>query len=136
MAQHQAIKHVTLEAGEDLNDSQFEAVTINANGQVVKADAVTEVIFGFLVQNTGKTEVGDAVTVAVVTGGGIAKAKASAAIVAGHLIIPTVTDGKVAGVANTAALAANQVAVGVALEAAAGANEIIPVLLQPIAKSA
>ena len=57
---------------------------------------------------------------------------ANAAITRGHVIVPTATDGKVAGVAGIAGLAANQMGAGFALEVAV-ADQVFEVLAMPIA---
>ena len=132
MARNESLKVVTLEAGEDLTAGANYTVTMDANGRVVATDAVTDVIVGTVVHPPTTAAAGSPVSVALVPGGGIANMIANGAIVRGHLIVPTAVDGKVAGVANIAALVANQMAAGFALEAAV-ANQIFEVLVMPIA---
>ena len=132
MANYQAVKVVTLPAGEDLTGDFAEIVKLNAAGQVIKVAAVTDVAIGVLAESAPSSDTGQGVPVALIGGGGILKMKAGAAIVAGNLIVPDATDGRVAGIANIAALVANQMAIGIALSAAAD-GEIFSVLAMPIA---
>ena len=132
MARYESLKVVTLEAGEDLTGGANHTVTLAASGRVVATDAVTDVIVGTIVHPPTTAAVGSPVSVALVAGGGIINMIANAVITRGHLIVPTAVDGRVAGVANIAALAANQMAAGFALEAAV-ADQIFEVLVMPIA---
>lgn len=132
MARYESLKVVSLPAGEDLTGGADYTVTVDANGRVVATDAVTDVIVGTIVHPPPLAAVGSPVSVALVPGGGIVNMIANVAIVRGHLIVPTAADGKVAGVANIAGLAANQMAAGFALEAAV-ANQVFEVLAMPIA---
>ena len=102
MASYQAIKVVTLPAGEDLTGDYAEIVKINATGQVVKVTAVTDVTVGVLAESAPSSATGQGVSVALIAAGGVLKMKAGAVIAAGNLIIPHATDGAVAGKANTA----------------------------------
>ena len=110
MANYQAVKVVTLPAGEDLTGDYAEIVKINASGQVIKVAAVTDITIGVLAESAPSSDTGQGVAVALIGGGGILKFKAGAAIVAGNLLVPDATDGRVAGVANIAALVADQMA--------------------------
>lgn len=132
MARTQCEQEITLETGEDLDGELYAAVTIDSTGRVVMTDAATEPIVGFVSMDPGPG-VGVAVRIMTVQGGGIVNARASAAITRGHIIIPTTTDGEVAGVANLGALAVDQQGAGIALDAATGANQIIRVLAQVMA---
>ena len=134
MSTTQCLTTVSLPAGENLNGDLYEVLTLNASGQVVKADTATEVVVGVLMIDPGRANAaGDHVTVGLIAGGGVGLVKASAAITAGALLIPTTTDGKVAGAADTAALVDGQMAFGIAIEAASAADEVIQFLAQPIA---
>ena len=132
MATTQAVKAVTLPAGEDLTGDYAEIVKINATGQVVKVTAVTDITVGVLAESAPSSDTGQGVPVALISGGGVLKFKAGAAIVAGNLLVPHTTDGRVAGIANIAALVANQMGIGIALSAAA-VGEIFSGLAMPIA---
>ena len=132
MSNYQAVKVVTLPAGEDLTGDFAEIVKLNASGQVIKVTAVTDITIGALSESAPSSATGQGVPVALIGGGGIIKVKAGAAIAAGNLLIPDGTDGRVAGIANIAALVANQMAFGIALSAAAD-GEIFSALAMPIA---
>ena len=120
---------LSLPVAENLNDSLYEAVTLNASGRVTKADATTEVVVGIIAENPNRALVaGDYISIAPINLMGIGAVKASAAITRGNLLVPSATDGKVAGAANVAGLATNQQAFGVALQAASAADEIIEFL--------
>ncbi|MCY4318376.1 MAG: hypothetical protein OXE76_04130 [Alphaproteobacteria bacterium] len=125
MSSYQCVKTLSVPAGEDLNDRRYHALTINASGQFEMADAAGEVVHGVLWEDPGTIDAGRAVTIMDVAAGGIGLVVAGAAIVAGQLLVASATDGRVAGVANVGALAADQVAFGVALEAAGAAGDII-----------
>ena len=132
MANYQSCRTVTLPAGEDLRGDYAEALTINASGQVVKTTAATSVIVGALAEEPSVSTTGVAVPVAIVGAGGVLKMKAGSAVTAGQLVVPDAEAGRVAGVADISSLAADQMAVGVALEAAAD-GDIFSVLAQTIA---
>ena len=132
MANYQSCKTVSLPAGEDLTGDFAEVLTINSSGQVIKTSSATGVIVGALAEEPSTTTTGVAVSVAVIGGGGVLKMKAGATITAGQLIVPDATVGRVAGVADIAALAADQMAVGMALEGASE-GDIFSVLAQTIA---
>ena len=134
MSSENAAKTIDIVVGEDLNGDVYEALTIDSDGRVIKATAATDVIVGFLAEDPGRTTVDgtDSVPVALVGGGGRVKVKAQAAITAGYLIIPTTTAGRVAGAANIGALIEDQMACGIALEAATAAGDIIEILAMPI----
>ena len=82
-----------------------------------------------LQRDPGVIAAGASVTVVDVWGGGIALVKAGAAITRGHYVKVHATNGKAQG---EAALAAGDFAVGIALEAAGDADEIIEVKLSPV----
>ena len=125
MAQTQSEKIVTFEAGADLRTAKSELVTLNADGQLVKADAATDIVVGIVAAAPSAAADGTPVGVALIGAGGILKAKASGAIAAGAILVPTATAGKANDVANRAALAAGQVGIGITLEAATAADEVI-----------
>ena len=133
MANYQSCKVVSLPAGEDLTGDFAVALTINTSGQVVKTTSATDHIVGALAEAPKLITTGVAVPVALVGGGGILKMKAGAVITVGQLIVPDgSTSGTVAGVADIGALADDQMAVGIALSAAAN-GDIFSVLAQSIA---
>ena len=128
----------TYVAGADLRNSLYELLALNAAGRVVKADAVTSRVIGVLAEEPDKNvdSTGRAVTVAKINGSDKLLVKAGAAITAGHLVIPSTTDGKAEGVANIAAITTNAMAIGQALQAASAENDVIEVEVMPIFKSA
>ena len=127
MASTQCVKIVSMLQGESLKGKLNYALTINAAGRVVMTDAVTEAIIGTVASDPGVDTVGAIVSVAMVNGSGTLKVVANAAITRGHYVIPTTTDGKVAG----AATVTTQQAMGIALEAASAADEVIEVFCHP-----
>ena len=134
MATYQAVKIVTLPAQGNLSGRLNQAVTINSDGRITPADAVTEVIVGTIAEKPSAVT-DSPVAVALISGGGVIPMVAQAAITQGHIIVGTTTDGKVAGVAAVSNLAANQMGYGFALEAATAADQVIEVLAMQIAGS-
>ena len=137
MAIFECVKSVNLPAGEDLTSSFVgAALTVDSNGRVVRSDAATELIVGVLGEVPKASAVGTNVPVVLIAGGGIIKMRVnsttSAAVAAGQLIVPSTVAGYIDDVANIGALAADQMAVGVALEAGA-ASEYIRVLAGAVA---
>lgn len=135
MASSQNVKSVNILAGETLVGAPLAAaLSIDNTGRVILAASATSVIVGFLAEQPDQTQstLGENVPVAVIGAGGVGKAVAGGVIALGELIIPTTTAGKVDGAANIAALIANQMAVGVALEAAAAEDDVIEVLYMSV----
>lgn len=137
MAAYQNVKTVTLIAGEDLRGDVYELLQVENDsdvGKVIKTTAVTNTPVGVLAEEP-RSDVstdGLSVPVVLVAPGGVGLMKAGASITAGYLIVPDTTAGRVAGVANSGALAADSMAVGVALESASD-GEILRVLMGNIA---
>ena len=132
---YESTKAVNMIAGEDLRGDVFEILQIENDGgvgKVIKATAVTQTVIGVLGEEPRSDATTDGETVPVVLLQGIVMMKAGAAITAGQLIVPDVTAGRVAGVANVGALAVDSMAIGVALESAAD-GDIFRVLAMPIA---
>lgn len=142
MASSQHTKAVNLIAGEDLRIGQsagglYSLLQIEDDsdvGKVIKTTAVTNTPIGILAEEprTDATTDGETVPVVLISAGGVGKLRAGATITAGQLIVPDVTAGRVAGVANVGALAVDSMAIGVALESAVD-GDIFEVLLGPIA---
>ncbi len=137
MASTQNAKAVNLIAGQDLRGDFGEILQIeddNDVGKVIKATAVANTVIGVLAEEprTDATTDGETVSVALIASGGVIKMKAGATITAGQLIVPDTTAGRVAGVASAAALAADSMAIGVALESAVD-GDIFEVLAGNIA---
>lgn len=95
-----------------------------ASGQVIQAAAAADAIIG-VADNLGQATAGARVDVIQ---GGIAEIEAGAAITRGALLI---SDASGRGITAAAAAGTNTRTMGIALETAAGAGEIIPVLLMP-----
>lgn len=135
MASFQSTVAVNMIAGEDLRGDIFEILQIEDDsnvGKVIKATAVANTVIGILAEDPDSEATTDGVTVPVILLQGIVKVKAGATITAGQLIVPDTTAGRVAGVANAAALAADSMAIGVALQSAVD-GDIFEMLAQPIA---
>jgi len=141
MAGSQNTKAVNLIAGQDLRIAtaggiysllQFEDDSNVA--KVIKCTAVANTCIGILAEEPRDDVTTDGLTVSVVLvgAGGVGLVRAGATITAGQLIVPDATAGRVAGVANAAALAADSMAVGIALVSAVD-GDIFQVLLMPIA---
>ena len=135
MASAQSTKTVSMIAGEDLRNNVYEILQVEndlGTGKVIKATAVTNTVIGVLAEDPDGTATTDGETVPVVLLEGVVKMKAGAVITAAQLIVPDVTPGRVAGVANVGALAADSMAIGIALESAAD-GDIFEVLAMSIA---
>ena len=135
MSSFERVSTVNMIVAEDFDDSLYELVTINSDGRCTKADAATEIPYGIVAENPGRTTVAgvDRIAIAPINLTGRGLVKASAAITRGHVLVASATDGKAAGVANIAGLAANQMGFGIALQAAAAADEIIEFAAMSIA---
>lgn len=135
MASAQSTTAVNMIAGEDLRGDVYELLQVENDGdvgKVIKTTAVTNTPIGVLAEEPRTDATTDGETVPVVLLQGVVKMKAGATITAGQLIVPDVTAGRVAGVANVGALAADSMAVGVAMESAVD-GDIFEVLAMPIA---
>ena len=132
MANYECCKVVSLPAGEDLAGDFTAALTIDSDGRVVKTTSATDVIVGALASEPATTDTGAAVAVAIIGGGGVLKMRAGADIDAGELIVPSATAGRVESVDDIAGLAADQMAVGIALSGAAD-GDVFEVLAMTIA---
>lgn len=133
---YESTRAVTLIAGEDLRSDVFELLQFeNDSGvaKVIKTTAVTDAAIGILAENprSDVTTDGEAIAVVMLAGGGRAMLKAGATITAGQLVVADTTPGRVAGVADIAALVADSMAIGIALESAVD-GDIFEVLLQPM----
>lgn len=131
-----AICLITFIAGEDLTGYDVgAAVKISSatatKGRILAVTDATDVIIGFLSEKP-QGGAGTPVSVSVIGAGGIHEVKLGADVTAGQLCIVDATDGRVAGVANIGALAADQMAVGTFLEDGSD-GELIEMLAQVIA---
>jgi hypothetical protein len=135
MATYESAKAVNLIAGEDLRGDVYQLLYIEDDsdvGKVVKTTAVTQTPVGILGENPNGESSTDGVTVPVVLLQGVVKIMAGGAVTAGDLIVPDATPGLVIGVTGVGALAADSMAIGVALTSAAD-GDIFSMLAMPIA---
>ena len=112
---------LTRVAGSDLTNRQFRPVKLTGDADVEVTQAHDDGAYIGILQN--KPKEGYAASIMVV---GISKVRAAAVITAGSLVVPA--DGGVS--TNSASSGDNAMIVGIALQAAAAAGEIIPVLLR------
>lgn len=137
MSGTQSTVAVNLIAGEDLRGDLHELLYIENDsdvGKVIKTTAVTQNPIGVLAEEPRSDVTTDGETVSVMLLQGVVPMKAGGSVTAGQLVVADVTAGRVIGVANQAALVADSVAVGVALESAAD-GEIFNVLAQVMTSS-
>ncbi len=121
MATTESTINVNLIAGEDLRGDLHSILQIEDDagvGKVIKATAVTNSTIGILAEEPDSAATTDGSAVSVMVLQGIVTVLAGATITAGQLIVPDATAGRVAGVANQAALVADATAIGIALESA------------------
>lgn len=123
MASTQNVKTVNLIAGEDLRDGFALMLTLENDSGVAKVIKTTDPLespVGILAENPQSdiSTDGLGVPVALFGGGGVLKVTAGGTITAGQLLVADTDAGRVVGVADQAALVADTIAVGVALESA------------------
>ena len=136
MARVQCADIGTLIAHGDIKGSkEGTLLTINASGKAERANAATEIVVAILAEDlpSDKDTTDRALSVWPINKAMELPVIASAAITRGHVLIPTTTAGKAAGVAGTGGLANDQMGFGIALEAASAADEVITALIMPIA---
>ena len=132
---YESVVAVTLTAGEDLRGDVYEILQIEDDGdvgKVIKATAVGNTVVGVLGEEPRADSSTDGEAVPVILLQGIVPVKAGATITAGNLIVPDATAGRVAGVDGVGALAADSMAIGVALASAVD-GDIFEMLAMPIA---
>ena len=137
MASSQATKAVNLIAGQDLRGDLHELLQFENDSdvaKVIKTTAVTNSPIGVLAEEPRTDATTDGETVPVVMLQGIVKMKAGATITAGQLVVPDTDAGRVAGVANQAALVADSTAIGIALQSAVD-GDIFEVFCQVMTSS-
>ena len=110
-------------------------LTLNASGKAVMADAATEIVVAILAADlpSDKNTTDREISVWPINKAMELPVLASAAITRGHVLIPTTTDGKAAGVDGTGGLANDQMGFGIAMEAATAADQVITGFIMPIA---
>ena len=128
----QNVKSVTLIAGEALDGDIYEIVKVDTDGKVIKTTAVTDTAIGVVFESLDTTTGadGNAVQIALLGAGGVIPVKAGGTITAGDLVA---ADGTSAG-ATLAAVAADVVVIGVALESAVS-GDVFDVLAQPMSSA-
>lgn len=121
MASSELNETLNLIAGEDLRGDLYEVLTLENDGgvaKVIKATTVNQVVVGVLAENPRSDLTTDGLGVPVTLLKGRVKFKAGATITAGELLVVDATAGRVAGIANLAAAAADSFIIGMALESA------------------
>lgn len=137
MSYSESMKVVNLIAGEDLSDDIYSLVYIENDsnvGKVIKTTGPTQTPVGVLMESLDATSGADGRIVPVALLHGVVPVKAGGSITAGQLLVADTDAGRVVGVANQAALAADTVAVGVALVSAVD-GDIFPMLAQVMTSS-
>jgi len=119
MAREEALRMITLTAGEDLSSAQYLIMQLSDENTVTKATASNQTLIGVL-QND--PESGEPAAVAF---SGVSKVIAGGAISAGDYVT---ADANGKAVASSGAIY-DERTIGIALEDASGADEVIPVLL-------
>lgn len=111
------VSSITVPASGDLSANQYMVVAIDSNGQAALANAAA--IPAGVLMNTPESA-GEAATIAI---GGVVKVRSSAAVAAGAAVGVAATAGKIDDAGTTTDI-------GVALAAAGGADDYVPVLLK------
>jgi hypothetical protein len=124
MASSQSPITVTFPAAGDLSAKQHYIMELQSDGQVDAANAATDVPLGILLNDPSVEN-----EEALVAIGGIVKVSADAAISVGDLVGPS-ADGQ--AVAKTAD--ADHV-IGIALQAAGAAGDLIEILIRPMQRA-
>ena len=130
---------VSLTAGETLTSADAMKLVHIDGGKVKKVSASTQVCVGWLPDNPETSrgvsaKDGDVVRVALLAGGGIGKIKAQATFSAGAILVSH-TDGRAKSVANLGAIPTDSNGVGVALEAATAAGQVVEFLALSLGKT-
>jgi hypothetical protein len=128
MASFESAKSITLIAGSDFTGDLYKVVEITADNTCDIVGALTDTVVGIVGE-----EVLSGGNVPIVLLQGRVKVRAGAAITVGQVVIPA-TDGEVTG-ATQATLGDGVMGLGVALQAADNAGDIIEILAQPIFRS-
>lgn len=133
MSTFQATRAVTMTVGGNLNGALYEALTVNASGQVVRVSTATQVIVGVLGEEPGRVTTAGADTVPVILLHGIILAKVGATVTPGQIAVSNgaTTNGTLTGVAGLGNLAVDQMGVGVFLEGGT-AGQVVRMLAMPI----
>ncbi len=108
--------------GGEIRQGRFVTVTGAAAGTVSEVDATSDVVVGVALESVAAADMGNTLSVAI---SGKVECESGDAIVAGA-IIATDADGQASDT-----VAAGAEIVGIAMEAAVGADEFFTVLLRP-----
>jgi len=122
-------------AGQDLRGDVYEILQIEDDsgvGKVIKTTAVANTVIGILAEDPDGAASTDGETVPVTMLHGIVKVKSGGTVVAGALVVPDSTPGRVVTVANAGALAVDSMAIGVALQTSVD-GDIFEMFAMPIA---
>lgn len=131
MASFEANEVISLPAGEDLTGDLHKLLQVANDGEVVLATAATQVPIGTCGE---EVDAAGKVTSVVLLKGIVKMIAADNSIAPGELVVPT-TGGKVVGIANHATMAADTVAVGIALDTSATDGDVIRVVAGLLAAS-
>lgn len=136
---YENIKDISLPAGGDFTSAAYHLVTLGTDGQLALAnngDATPPV--GIVAMNADQAAAGTMVPVALIASGGIMTGVAGGTITRGQILVADASgsgsDGRLVGVAGMTNIAANTMAVGIALEAASNGGRVL-FLAQPVFKS-
>ncbi len=138
MTAFQGISTISLPAASsDLAGRLYRACAINSNGQVGVANLHYLAIIGIIAEDPGTIEAGEDVLVHDIAAGGIGAVEVENAVSAGQILHVASSSGvanrgRVNGVDGINGLPADTMGIGVALESASAAGEVIMFLAQPI----
>ncbi len=139
MASFESARAVNMIAGEDLRSDVYELLQIEDDsgvGKVIKATAVTQVVVGILGENPRTDLTTDGLSVPVVMLEGIVKVKAGGTVTAGDVVVVDGgTPGRAVTVADIAAMVADSMGIGIAMETVAD-GEIFSMLAMPFSVGA
>ena len=136
----EAVRTITMIAGEDLTGDLYRLVTVNTDGEAILSTAAGSYSVGVVAMDPnlsqGSTASSENNPVRVAMLEGIILLEAGGAIAAGDLIHADASGRGVSAGANIAALTAGDFVIGAALEAAAAAGDVISVRAQPFLAAA
>lgn len=124
-------------ANGDLSGSLYRAVAVTSSGRVALAALNNLVVVGVIAEDPGTTAAGDDILIHDIAAGGIGLVIANENISAGEIVHPVTGSGaaewgRVGGSNGISGLAADQMGIGIALEDASAAGEIIRFLAMPV----
>ena len=136
MSTYEAPLRLTYVAGEDLSESVYCLVKLDANGRVVKTTSDADYAIGVLggVSDPDRGA-GDVVTVVALHGTGKLLVKTGDAVARGNLaVLHATADGAIDDVADLATATAGKQILGVVMEAATAANQVVQIAAVPAVK--